>query len=90
MDKLLKDREIIEIDFRKMLSEMLHNFFDKEWQEKHMTNATGKIKEMTDNKGSTNEVIGNLAKLGMAYVALTMEEVMLRATQDMEGNGGET
>jgi hypothetical protein len=47
-----------------------------------------RINELEKEKGSVDEVVANLAMLGMSYVTLLMNEVLDSAAKDMEGKGG--
>lgn len=78
-------REEVENDFRENLKGLLKNFFDKEWSEKYGIPSMVRINELEKEEGSVDEVVANLAKLGMSYVTLLMIEVVDLATKDMEG-----
>jgi hypothetical protein len=82
-------REVVENDFRENLKGLLKNFFDKECREKYAIPSMVRINELSKKKGSVDEMVANLAMLGMTYVTLLMNEVVDLATQDMEGKGGE-
>jgi hypothetical protein len=83
-------RKDVENDFRENLKGLLKNFFDKEWREKYAIPSMVKINELSKEKETVDEVVANLAILGMSYVTLLMNEVVDLATQDMEGKGGGT
>lgn len=80
-------REEVENDFRENLKGLLKNFFDKEWREKYGIPSMVRINELEKEEGSVDEVVANLAMLGMSYVTLLMNEVLDLATKDMEGEG---
>jgi len=78
-------REVVENDFRENLKGLLKNFFDKEWREKYAIPSMVRINELGKEKETVDEVVANLAMLGMSYVTLLMNEVLDLATKDMEG-----
>ena len=78
-------RKDVENDFRENLKGLLKNFFDKEWRENYGVPSLLRINELEKEKGSVDEVVANLAMLGMSYVTLLMNEVLDLATKDMEG-----
>jgi hypothetical protein len=81
-------RETVENDFRENLKGLLKNFFDKEWREKYVVPSMARINELGKEKETVDEVVANLAMLGMSYVTLLMNEVLDSAAKDMEGKGG--
>ena len=90
-------RKDVENDFRENLKGLLKSFFDKEWGEKYAIPSMVRINELGKEKETVDEVVANLAMLGMSYVTLSlinsrmlfelMNEVLDLATKDMEGEG---
>lgn len=78
-------RKDVENDFRENLKGLLKSFFDKEWREKYAIPSMVRINELGKEKETVDEVVANLAMLGMSYVTLLMNEVLDLATKDMEG-----
>lgn len=68
-------REEVENEFRENLKGLLKNFFDKEWREKYGIPFMVRINELEKEEGSVDEVVANLATLGMSYVTLLMIEM---------------